>query len=240
MARKRATPAAGSPDISPEKLHAEDIAPETLPLGMATLRQQSDAKDAEEASAEHPMPAGTVEIEELSRMIASAESLEQKRNLLARGLAKQKSLGEVEGRRATLWAMEELRTPRASIVGRHLHDHGITENRKHLNVHGFEVYQEIHKQAPEHFSEACKKHLKANEAPASRKESSRASSYIIKDFKRRIELLLRLGYLAPDGKRFWLSTLGAKVFNCWPWWSTRDGEENPRLDSEPPSKSGPP
>ena len=234
MARKQATSADGSREISPEKLQTPEIAPDSLPQGMAVVRQQSDVKDAEETPTAHPMPAGPDEFEESDRMLASAESLDEKKTFFRSELAKHKSWGAIEGRRSTFWSMESLAPPRASIVGRHLHDHAITENKKHVRVHGFEVYQEIHKQAPHHLSEAAKKHVKCAQAPIAPSESKAAASYFIKDLKRRIDLLFRLKFLERDGNRFWLNTLGARVFNRWPWWTSRNDDEDPRLDSEPP------
>jgi len=234
MARKQATSAEGRPEIAPEKLQALEIAPDSLPQGMAVVRQQSDVKGAEETPTAHPMPAGPDEFEESDRMLASAESLDVKRAFFRREFAKQKFLGATQGGRAFFWIMEALALPRASIVGRHLHDHGVTENRKHVHVHGFEVYQDIHKKAPHHLSEPAKEHVGRANAPASGKESSAAASYFIKDLSRRIKLLAGQGLLEQEGDRFWLNTLGARVFNRWPWWTSRNDDEDPRLDSEPP------
>ena len=234
IARKQTTSAKGSPEIAPEKLQALEIAPDSLPQGMAVVRQQSDVKDTEETPTAHPMPAGPDEFEESDRMLVSAESLDEKKTFFRRELARQKSLGEIEGRRASFWSMEPLTLPRASICGRYLHDERINENRKHIHVHEQVVYGELFKLAPHHLSEAAKKHVKCAQAPTAPSESKAAASYFIKDWKRRIDLLFKLKFLEREGDRFWLSGLGARVFNRWPWWTSRNDDEDPRLDSEPP------
>lgn len=240
MARKQATSAEVTPEMAPERLQAPEIGPEELAQGMAIVRQQSDVKDAAEMPSAHPMPPGPNEYEEVDRMLASAGTVEEMRALFRREFPKQKALGATEGRRAFFWIMENLSLPRASIVGRHLHDHEITENKKHVHVHGFEVYQDIHKKAPHLLSKAAEKHVKCAQAPTNPKESKAAASYFIKDLKRRVQLLVARRLLEKDGDRFWLNELGARVFNRWPWWSSRDDDDEPRLDSEPlpPSTSG--
>jgi hypothetical protein len=234
MARKQTTPAKGSPEISQEKLQALEIAPELLPQGMAVVRQQSDVKGAEEIPTAHPMPAGPAEFEECDRMLASAESLDEKKVFFHKQLARQKLLGEIEARRASFWSMEPLTLPRASMCGRYLNDERINENRKHIHVHEQVVYGELFKRAPHHLSEAAKKHVKCAQAPTAPSESRAAASYFIKDLKRRIDLLFRQKFLERDGNRFWLNTLGARVFNRWPWWTSRNDDEEPQRDSEPP------
>jgi len=239
MARKQATSAEVTPEMAPERLQSQEIAPVELAQGMAIVRQQSDVKDAAEMPAAHPMPPGPDEYEEVDRMLASAGTVEEMRTLFRRELPKQKALGATEGGRAFFWLMETLALPRASIVGRHLHDHGITENKKHVHVHGFEVYHDIHKRAQQHLSEAAKKHVKCSLAPANLKESKAAASYFIKDLRRRIKLLADRGLLQQEGDQFWLNAVGARVFHRWPWWSSRDDDDEPRLDSEPLHPSNP-
>lgn len=239
IARKQTTSAKGSPEIAPEKLQALEIAPDSLPQGMAVVRQQSDVKDTEETPTAHPMPAGPDEFEESDRMLVSAESLDEKKTFFRRELARQKSLGEIEGRRASFWSMEPLTLPRASICGRYLHDERINENRKHVQVDEQVLYGDISKHAPHHLSEAAKKHVKCAQAPANPKESKAAANYFIKDLKRRVELLFKSRFLQRDGDQFWLNALGARVFNRWPWWSSRDDDDEPRLDSEPLHPSNP-
>jgi hypothetical protein len=95
------------------------------------------------------------------------------------------------------------------------------------------VYSDIHKKAPHHLTEAAKKHLKP---PTNKIESSAAASYFNKGIKPRIALLKKFGFVDQDEtniKKFWLTKPGTKLFKGWPWWTSRDDDREPRLDSEP-------
>ena len=227
-----------SPDTPPEKLHTPEIVPDVLPQGIAIIRQQSDAKDAEETPAAHPGPAGSDELEELDRMLASAESLssEQRKGFYAwftKNLARRTTLSDTRARRETLWIMETLSQPRMSILGRYLHDNKVTSDHKLLKILPTEVYEEIFRKGPHHLDETAQKHLASS-------NSRERASYCSKGVLTRIKLLLTGEFVTGDSKKYWLTSLGARVFNRWPWWSSRDDDREPRFDSEPspPPRSG--
>lgn len=238
MARKQATSAEGSPEIAPEKLQALEIAPDLLPQGMAVVRQQSDVKDADETPAAHPRPAGSDELEELDRMLASAESLsgEQKKGFhvwFTMNLARRTTLSDTQARRETLWKMETLSQPRASIVGRYLHDNKVTGDYKLLKIFPAEVYEEISRKGAHHLDDTAQKHLASSNSRAK-------ASYCSKGVLTRIKLLLTGEFVTGDSKKYWLTSRGARVFNRWPWWSSRGDDKEPCFDSEPspPPPSG--
>jgi hypothetical protein len=229
MGKKRTASAEGGRDTTPEKLSTPEITPDALLQGIATIKLQSDSKDAEDSSAAHPIPPGPSETDERYRMLASAESLEEKKRWFNNELDKQRSASETEGRRAMFWGMEKesLRTqPRASVFGRYLHDNNVTQNLKVLRIFPAEVYEEIHRRAPQHLDSVAKNHLKSANSGA-------RASYCSKGVAFRVKLLLATAFVTKDGKKYWLTSLGATVFNRWPWWSSRDDEREPHLDAEP-------
>jgi hypothetical protein len=223
-------------DIPPERLPAAELAPENVLGGMAATREQSAAKSPEESTLTPPAPAGPDDIEGLDRMLASAGVTEEKRKGVLTAVKDLMRLAKTRAERLFFWRTETdggMNLPRPSIVGRHLHDEKMTENRKHLRVHPNQVFLEIHKNGSHHLSDTDKKHLRPE---LTRRESQAAASHFIKHFTRRVGLLKRLGYVDVEDKNVWLTKSGAKVFKAWPWWLSRDDEVEPRLDSEPSAK----
>jgi len=171
-------------------------------------------------------------------MLASAESLssEQRKGFYAwftKNLARRTTLSDTQARRETLWAMETLSQPRASIFGRYLHDNKVTGDHKLLKIFPTEVYEEISRKGAHHLEDTAKKHLTSS-------NSSAKASYCSKGVLPRVTLLLVGKFVTGDSKKYWLTSLGARVFNRWPWWSSRDDDREPRFDSEPspPPRSG--
>lgn len=233
MTRKHAAPSGDNAETSPERVTAGEIPPDAISPGPTVARLQSASKAVDELLEEHPMPPEAGQVEEIDRMLASAETVDHRRALLLQQLTKRQSLGYIAGRRLTLWLAETFRTPRATILGRYLHDNNVTGDHNLLRVIPAEVYEEISRRGPHHLDDTAKKHL------ASADSSSRAS-YCSKGIASRAKFLC--GQRLADSRgagRFWLTREGARVFTRWPWWGTKDEEDDPPLDSEPPPPSPP-
>lgn len=243
-ARSRPDAAISSTGVGPEKLEAKDVAPETILQAVAIVDEQSAAADITESAPAHPSPPAPDDLAAIDRMLAGAESIEDQRKIFMEILAK-KDLDHLEKERRLFWVSEQLHLPRASILARCLHQLGYAGSKEGKPLKYDEVYSRIQTDAPHHLGEAATKHLKPDtvseptkesEPPGERrpkrdKTSARAASYFLKDLARRITLLIDQRYFAKEGSR--LTNAGERVFNRWPWWSSRDDEAEPRLDSEP-------
>lgn len=231
------TPARGNssgnsaePRVDPESIDAEAM----------LAKIQSASKNEDEPPDEYPKPAGPTEVDRILGMLKSAETSDEARNLLAAEIDQACKGGDVEARRATFFLMDELNTPKACFVGRHLHDkRTLTNNDRFDIVDGSEVYGDIKNKAPHLISTTAEKHLAHAAAPRSATESSLAASYFIKNIYRRLKVLIKLDYLEKKDKRYRLSELGRAIFHRWPWWSFRHDEKKPSTKAEPEPRPAP-